>query len=229
MKIIISDFDLTFYDNNFLDNINIINNWKKSGNKFIIATGRSMYDLKHVIDSYNFKADYYICNDGGAIYDGSYNEIYRKDLDKDISVCLFNDLVETRIFDKVLIDTSKTITAINTACANRIIAVIKDRNEAKIVLQNILNKYPNVHGYLSTNYLNITDISVNKANGINFLINKNNWSKENIYTIGDEINDIEMLTEFNGFLIDRKNNSFNLKTVASFKEMVELIDESNQY
>lgn len=227
MKIIVSDFDLTFYDNNFLDNIELVNNWRKKGNKFVIATGRSIYQLRKVTNDYDIKADYYVCNDGGAIYDGDFNEIYRKDIDEIISKELFDYLVETKVFDKVLIDTSETTTEISTARINRLIGIIINRHEAQEVLTNVLNKYPNVHGYLSTNCLNITDISVNKANGIKFLMSRNNWEQEDIHTIGDEVNDVEMLQEFNGFLIDKKTNNFNLNKVSSFKEAVKLINESN--
>ena len=85
----------------------------------------------------------------------------------------------------------------------------------------------NVTGYLSKNCLNINDISVNKANGIKLLMNKNNWEQNDIYTVGDNVNDIEMLQEFNGFLINCNNMNFNLKKVESFKEAVSLINESN--
>lgn len=227
MKIIVSDFDFTFYDNDFLNNINLINDWVKSGNKFIIATGRSIYQLRSVIDNYDIKVDYYICNDGGAIYDSNYNEIYRKDIEENISKELFDYLVDTKVFKKVLIDTSEAITEVNTARCNCLIGVVENRENAQSVLNNIINRYSNVHGYISTNCLNITDISVNKANGVKFLINKNDWEKDDIYTIGDEVNDIEMLQQFNGFLIDKKTNNFNLNKVSSFKEMMELINESN--
>lgn len=227
MKIIVSDFDLTFYDNNFLDNIELFNDWKQKGHKFVIATGRSIYQLRRVTNDYDIKVDYYICNDGGAIYDSDFNELYRKDIDETISKELFDYLIETKMFDKVLIDTSETTTEISTARINRLIGIIRNRSEAQEVLTQILNKYPSVHGYLSTNCLNITDVSVNKANGIKFLVNKNNWEIKDIYTIGDEINDIEMLQEFNGFLIDKKNNNFNLNKVSSFREAVRLINESN--
>ena len=69
MKVIVSDFDETFYDANFVDNINLVNKWQKSGNNFVIATGRGLHSLRNIIDNYSIKADYYICNDGAVIYD----------------------------------------------------------------------------------------------------------------------------------------------------------------
>ena len=59
------------------------------------------------------------------------------------------------------------------------------------------------------------------------MIDKNNWDKDNVYTVGDEVNDVEMLQEFNGYLIDKKTNNFNLKKVTSFKEVVEILNEGN--
>ena len=47
----------------------------KKKNKFVIATGRSIYQLRKVIDNYEIFADYYICNDGGVIFDKDFNAL----------------------------------------------------------------------------------------------------------------------------------------------------------
>jgi len=227
MKIIVSDFDLTFFDNNFVENIKLVNEWVNRGNKFIIATGRSLYSLSSVIDSYDINIDFYVCNDGGVIYDKNRNEIYRKDIDENTSKELFKYLVETKAFGRVLIDTGEMETEISTARCNRLLGTINLRKDAQRVLGEILNKYSNITGYLSQNFLNINDISVNKANGIKFLVDMNDWNKKDIYTIGDNVNDFEMLSQFNGFLIDTQNSDFNLRKVSSFREAIQIIYESN--
>lgn len=229
MKIIVSDFDLTFYDNNFIKNIDLINKWVNKNNKFIIATGRSLIQLKKTITNYKIKASYYICNDGGVIYDDNFKEIYRQDIDSKTSQILFNYLKNTKYFSEVFIDTSKSYTTIDTSICNCLIGRIINKNDAIIALNYILKHYPNVHGYISTNWLNITDISVTKANGIKFLSAMHNWNKSDIYTIGDDINDVSMLSEYNGYFIKRTDNINikNIKIVNSFEEAFGDINESN--
>ena len=224
MKIVISDFDLCFYDDNFLDNIKLINKLVDDGNIFVIATGRSLLQLRSVIDDYEIKASYYICNDGGVIYDHNYQEIYRKDIDSATSKEIFDYLVSTKFFDKVLIDTTKTYTEISTACCNCLIGIIKDHNNAFKVLNHIISNYPDVNGYITKN-LYITEKTVNKATAIEFLAVKNNWPKQNIYTVGDDINDLEMIQEYNSFVIGNKLKKIdsNLKIVSSFKETIKTI------
>ena len=46
MKIVVSDFDNTFFTDKYLENIDIINDFVNKGNKFVIATGRPLYLLK---------------------------------------------------------------------------------------------------------------------------------------------------------------------------------------
>ena len=53
MKILISDFDKTFYTENYDNNIKLINEFVNAGNKFVIATGRPLYFLEPSIEGKN--------------------------------------------------------------------------------------------------------------------------------------------------------------------------------
>ena len=48
MKMLVSDYDQTFYlnDQNIKINIDMVKQFRKAGNKFVIATGRSYMDFK---------------------------------------------------------------------------------------------------------------------------------------------------------------------------------------
>ncbi|MBE6151764.1 MAG: HAD family phosphatase [Firmicutes bacterium] len=224
MKVIVSDFDETFYDANFVDNINLVNKWQKSGNSFVIATGRGLHSLRNIIDNYSIKADYYICNDGAVIYDKDYNEIYRKNMDNNVSKEIFDYMLTTNYFEQVFIDNSDYVTQISTADCNCLVGIIIDRSKAQEVLNIILNKYKSVQGYLSTHCLNIIDINVDKSIAIKMIMNKNNWNDKDVYTVGDAINDKKMLEDFNGFLIGEKYNNPKLRKKESFKEVFGLIN-----
>ena len=74
MNLIISDFDGTFYDYNYEENIKYIESIKDK-NDFVIATGRHFKSLKGDLET---NCKYYICNDGGYILDNKENLIYKK-------------------------------------------------------------------------------------------------------------------------------------------------------
>jgi len=77
MDLLVTDFDGTFYDNNYENNIKFIESL--SNINFVIATGRNFPSLKKDL---KIKCDYYICNDGGYILDKDYNLIYRNHINK---------------------------------------------------------------------------------------------------------------------------------------------------
>lgn len=227
MKIIVSDFDLSFYDNDFLSNINLVNNLVDAGNIFLIATGRSLIQLKDIIDRYQIKCSYYICNDGGVIYDSGFKEIYRKDIEIECSKEIFNIMNSSNKFTTVLIDTSHGYVSVNSAKANCIIGKIIERKEAGKILNTIMNRFPSVHGYISSNWLSITDRSVSKGSAIKFLCAKNNWSSKSVYTIGDNINDISMFENYDSYLIKNKYHEMEFSgatKVNSFKEAIDKIE-----
>ena len=85
-KIIVSDYDQTFYIND--DDIEInkknIQNFREAGNLFIIATGRSYMDFKKKANAYNLEYDYLIINHGATILDGNDNIIFNVSIDNSI-------------------------------------------------------------------------------------------------------------------------------------------------
>jgi len=87
---------------------------------------------------------------------------------------------------------------------------------AKDVLDSILNEY-DVKGYISTHGIKIINKNISKVSGIEYIKNKINIADKNIYTIGDRVNDFEMVDKYNGYLIG--------KNVSSFKEFIEKIDK----
>jgi len=198
MKILISDFDGTMFDSDFNKNIDLVNNFVSSGNIFILASGRSLYDLKKVIDNYHIKIDYYICNDGATIYDEFCNIIYRKDIENSAASKIMKTLKEET--SEFYIDTTNGLTSDIDRSVNRIIVRYKDKKKANELLNKLKKEIPNINGYLSTNWINITNKSVSKGNAIEYLINFYNLDSNNIITMGNDVNDISM-TRFNSVAI----------------------------
>ena len=70
-KILVSDYDQTFYlnDEDIEINKKAVAKFRKEGNIFVIATGRSHFDFHNKVDKYNFEYDYVIINHGATILD----------------------------------------------------------------------------------------------------------------------------------------------------------------
>lgn len=68
-KILISDYDGTFYQNDIdtKKNIDKVNEFRTLDNLFVLATGRSYVDLKQKIDKYEIPYDYLILNHGALL------------------------------------------------------------------------------------------------------------------------------------------------------------------
>lgn len=225
MKIIVSDFDNTFFDTAFKKNIDRINKFVKDGNMFIIATGRNMQQLQHEIYDKNISCEYYICNDGAAIYDHDLNIIYRKDIKPEVVKPIFQILNSEPDILEVYIDTTNGyVTDYYRAC-NKLVAKPFDKINAQKLLSSILKKYPDVNGYLSENWININDKSVSKGNAIEYLKKYFNLNSNDIYTIGDNINDLSMMKKYNSFAIKNNPNiQYNSKyTVNSFAQFLDKV------
>ena len=68
-KILVSDYDKTFYlnDEDIEKNKIAVEKFRKERNVFVIATGRSYYDIQKKISEYKINYDYLIINHGASI------------------------------------------------------------------------------------------------------------------------------------------------------------------
>ena len=228
-KILVSDFDNTLYvnDKEILLNIKKIEEFINNGNLFIIATGRSYIDISKMIIKYKIPFNYLICNDGGTIFNKEGKLLYKKDIPIDTAYDIMNYIKNNNLEELTFIDSGYDYSKVIDEEVNAII--IKDINENKSlkILHDIETMFSEVHGYISDNYINITENTVTKSNGIKFLENKLNLKHDYIYTIGDTINDISMIKEYNGSCM--KNSTSNLKQYCkncfnSVKEYIEYIE-----
>jgi HAD superfamily hydrolase (TIGR01484 family) len=226
MKILVSDFDKTLFDKNYLNNIKAVNDFVSKGNLFIIATGRHIPHLLE--DLRNVKYSYLICNDGAVIYDKNLCCVYRKDIDNETTREI-TEYIKPEIGDTIndwYIDTTKKLTKDLNNGINAIVMVMKDINKSKDLLKRILERYSNVHGYISERHINIRALGTSKSMAIKHLIDKENIDKSSVYTVGDMINDLDMIEAYNGYCMANSIEEIKSKcinTVNSVEELVEKI------
>lgn len=225
-KILVSDYDGTLYTDldDFYKNLDSINKFIKEGNIFIIATGRNYLDISKLVEHYNIPYNYIICNDGGTIFNNLGNLIYKRDIPNNISSSILNYLINNNLFDITYIDTGFDYTKNLVSDVNAIIIKDINREKSELLLNNILNTYEGVTGYISDNWINITEKNVNKSNGIKFLCQRFNYNKNDIYTIGNTVNDISMIKDFDGACVS--SSTSDLKSICS-KEFNSVSDYIN--
>lgn len=206
MKLLVSDYDYTIkpYEKNpniieksiFKKNIEAINRFIENGNKFVIATGRNTASIKEEVDKYGINYNYLIAYNGRVIIDKSNNLIYANYIDETLIKDLFdNKFIEQFIlFDEYQCTTNKDKLIYIRAKINRYQNIRDFIKELKLKYPKIKIDYNNL-----INMLLIRN-EFNKCLGIEMLLEKEkiNIDREKIYTVGDEINDIEMIHEFNG-------------------------------
>ncbi|MBQ9011578.1 MAG: HAD-IIB family hydrolase [Bacilli bacterium] len=223
MKMVVSDFDKTLFTLDYDKNIEAVNKFVARGNIFVIATGRNLVSIKPDLDE-KLNFSYLICNDGGAIYDNNFNVLYRKDIDDDVSLEVFDILKKAASVGGPLIDLTEGYCDVYAKAANAIVARIIDEEKAAILLDKILLKYPLVMGYMSDNWVNIDDISVNKGNGVKKLCEIINYNYADVYAVGDNINDISMCSICHGIAMENGQSSLKDVCEDTCKNVAELIN-----
>ena len=234
-KILISDYDGTFYQND-LDikkNIDKVNEFRTLGNLFVLATGRSYVDLKQKIDKYKIPYDYLILNHGALLLSKDLEIIKVFTLDKELSDSILDYANNNKdIYDVVLINTFKKRVD-DTSNVVKIMLKLYSYEKAFEVKNYIDESYTNIRSYLVRDedyYLvEIVSSEASKSFMIEKILEKEKIVKKNVFTIGDGINDIDMIKNYNGYRV--KNSYMELssitnKVVDSVSDLLFSIDKS---
>ncbi len=234
MNLLFSDYDGTLkpFNNNpnilekitFKKNINSINKLTKNNNKFIITTGRTTESLLNEINKYKINYDYITTYDGRVSFDNKNKLIYSLTIEKYILKEIKNILNNKPYYKKITLYNSNGLT---TNYEDIIIIIIKlDNKELYKYIMDLLKDYKqiNMKYSLFTNNL-IISINSNKSLGIKKLLDSENIevTNENIITVGDGLNDLEMLKDYNGYkmLISHPQLYYNIdKTTTSVNKLI---------
>ena len=217
-KILISDYDGTFYqsDIDIKKNIDKVDEFRTSGNLFVLATGRSYVDLKMKIDKYKIPYDYLILNHGALLLSKDLEILKVFTLDKELVGNILDYVNNKDIYDVVLISTfDKNVKDISNIV--KIMLKLYSYDKALEVKNYIDERYTNIKSYLVSeddHYLvEIISINASKSLMIERIVVIENIKDNNIYTVGDGINDIDMIKKYNGYRV--KNSCVELVYVTN--------------
>ena len=146
-KMLVSDYDQTFYlnDEDIEKNKQAVAKFRKAGNIFVIATGRSYLDFFNKLEIYNFEYDYLIINHGATILDADNNILANFPMN--------NEIISKQTYGKIAYANYNNICEDNQIC---FLTLDEEKNEKSINASNINNRDDAIN-YLNSSYDSIKD------------------------------------------------------------------------
>lgn len=216
MKMLVSDFDRTFYINDIDIEINkeYVDKFRKMNNIFLFATGRCYASFMNVKRKFNLEYDYLILDHGSLIMDNNDNILYKYTLDNNLLYRLLPYLSLDKCDCYYFCSLKEKIKEINNNEITKIYLRYNNKMDRNNVFKIINDKFKDCFSiyYLSNNAIEIVSKMVNKSYAIDKLINIIKVNKSDVYTIGDGYTDIEMIKNYNGYMIS--NGIKELESVA---------------
>lgn len=195
MKLLASDYDKTLKCGFLILKLNIkrLNKFIQDGNIFLLNTGRPYDSIIKEIIKYKIPYHYLSCNDGNILFNAKNEVIYSSNLDNIIE----KELKKLQKINKFQINTIKFLEnileyEIVISKLNELFLLNLDKIMLKYNMCYKVFKEKDYHIYIYSNM-------VSKSKPIEFVKEIHDIHKNNIYTIGDNINDLEMLRDYYGY------------------------------
>ena len=112
----------------------------------------------------------------------------------------------------------------NKSDCTKVIATYKDRTLADKIVKELHEK-TNTYSYVSTEHINVISNATNKEVGLKKLIELENLSSAELYVIGDDINDLEMLRTFNGAIMKKHHPLLSDLSKKEYEYLYEYLEE----
>lgn len=227
MKIFASDYDGTLFKNKEITDydLKMIKEFRVQGNKFGIATGRTVNSITHELEKYDIPYDFIVGINGGVVLSQEGEELYLSNFNEEI----LPEVMETLVEDKVL------YYGINDGYGLSRIAVVEEfpdhrsnigfmdydrlmangvkgmyvRHASSYDASNLANKInelynsAGIYSFPNNKSIDIGSLGVTKSTGIELILNHFKLlNKTKVFTIGDAENDEPMINDYHGFAMD---------------------------
>lgn len=218
MKILVSSFSDKVFVNDLKKNVNLVNEFVKDGNMFIIVSGKNISNIKKTLKDIDLKCSFYICNDGATVFDDLMDVVYRVDIKQDYVRAIYDVLLNSKYITDVKIDVSTGFVDDYMRAANKIVAKYNNRSVAVQIANGLNQKFSDLHAYVTTNYLNITSNSVSKGLTLQYLLDYYHLNNNSVYAIVKNQND-NSLSNYECYVIDDIKGNFHHSS-KSFEDAI---------
>jgi len=232
MKLLAVDYDGTYKTNlkNLYLNKIYLDEFRKKGNKLVIATGRSFSSIKKEIKSYNIKYDYLACNNGLIIFNDKDEVLAKYPLEKD-NLEFIKSITEKEVGIKSKKYYNETSSTNNIESIIEVALKFQDKKSLK-KFKDLLSNYFvssgksfNCYTDLKTCYLSEF---ITKYNAIEIITKLENIASSDVYAVGDGTNDLEMLQAYNGYRVLFSTPSLWFKGLPVTREVYTLVKKLNR-
>ena len=212
MKIIISDYDGTICEDEITTKKNIAAIARfRNQNLFAVATGRSYEDFMSAKIKNNIELDYYLLNYGAQILDKNMQPISITPLTKEDVAEIKKFLKEKNVI--ILYCNDKKNSLKESGAIFKIVVKFNNRKDLVDSYKQFI-KLDSFNTYILKNHCSLEIIrkDVNKKESIKKFLPIIKMKQNDVFVIGDSINDLEMITQYHGFCVE--NAEPNIKAVA---------------
>lgn len=238
-KMLVSDYDGTLKSDlkNLMINIEAVKKFRKQGNLFTISTGRSYQSIKAECDRYGIEYDFLNCYDGSVLFDGQDNLLFANKFSRSDLIALAITLPHEEVIKEINYHGTHGIVDVNHFEVGReeqsdVVMInlrLKLFKKLKYYISGFEKDYPNIKFAQIYNEVFIK-ADFDKSNGIQELENYLNGevTRDNIITVGDNLNDLKLLQEFNGYKMLTSYPRMYGKGLKTTREVHTLIKKINR-
>lgn len=245
-RILFSDFDGTLYINAKVSDADreALRRWRAAGNLFAMASGRQISALKDHLAEEGVEWDYLLCLNGAEGYDRNEQMLFETAIDIGLLPELYRTIVQDDGWANVCYgpraDRVKTenCSDFNSDHAHypeshlasfskftQICTAMRTEAEAPAVKERVLARFGDyVCAELNGHCIDVNARGVSKSNGIAKLIERIGIGEDCVYAIGDNFNDLSMLTAYNGYAVAHAPEEVRRQAGHTVKSVAELID-----
>ena len=234
MKLLATDYDYTLFRSNrgIKLNIDAIKDFKNKGNKFAIVTARSFRYIKQQIDLYNIPYDYISCNCGNTIFNSHENnplisvEYLNNYLKNDIAYYL-EKLKNKGDIKNIMYYNEYDCTSFSNGSVVEIEAEFSQYKNISTIVKEIQTFFCPIEIQQFQNTIFIKKHKT-KSDAVREIAYVARISLENIFTVGDSMNDLEMIRDYNGYNMlfsDPILYKVSKGTVTSVRQLIKKINK----
>ena len=237
MKIIGSDFDGTLNHGGMTEaKLKAIEKWRNAGNKFGIISGRGKDFRVSLLSQYpELKIDFFAsCSgayttdqNGEIIYEARCCDVSLSELTNDLfdwgCKCVHVNASKYACIVKTLEDKPSWVNEKyaylsenipDVAYINQVSVQLPSADDSAEVVEKVRNKYSKYLNPLQNGVcIDIVPAGVNKAEGIYRIMEYFGCTYDDVITVGDNINDMDMIKEFRSYAM--KNGVAEVKNAAN--------------